>query len=90
MFAGFRSQGYHIIDHGSNILYLGINISCHFLRGGCPGLQLAVMVGQFVHSVYDNVRTMFVFRGKFADNGDSIHDGIAGGFNLFNSCNNPF
>lgn len=60
MFAGFRSQGYHIIDHGSNILYLGINISCHFLRGGCPGLQLAVMVGQFVHSVYDNVRTMFV------------------------------
>ena len=36
------------------------------------------------HSFYHYIGTMFVFRSQFTDNGNTVHNGIAGSFYLFN------
>ena len=46
---------------------------------------MLIVIGEFVHTKHYDIRPMLVFRGKFPDDSNSIHDGVAGSFNFFNS-----
>ena len=82
MFDGFLDKIYHLCDQSCHVLHLCIDIG-GFIHGGHRfGIENIVILGKLFHAFYNGIGSLLVFISKFADNGNTVHDGTAGAFYL--------
>ena len=75
---GFFYQSNHFLNHGSNVFYLGTDLSGHLQRGKCFFLKNYIVLGKLRHVINNHIGAVFIFVGKLADNGNAVNDGVAG------------